>query len=116
MKVNFVNEVHLHMKGRLKQRMARFIINCNIGSRDPYELRGYGAGFALCWKGSPSLLVGQPNDAGELIQVKSDSMLVIVPKCVLHAPYCPDARSNLCDVALRTLMGTESRKRHPPVP
>ncbi|KAI0677563.1 golgi-body localization protein domain-containing protein [Trametes maxima] len=62
-KVDFVGEVHLHMKG----------------SRDPYELRGYGAGFALCWKGSPSLLVGQPNDAGELIQVKSDTMLVIVP-------------------------------------
>ncbi|KAI0638130.1 golgi-body localization protein domain-containing protein [Trametes polyzona] len=62
-KVDFVNEVHLHMKG----------------SRDPYELRGYGAGFALCWKGHPSLHVGQPNDAGELIQVKSDTMLVIVP-------------------------------------
>ncbi|KAI9001069.1 golgi-body localization protein domain-containing protein [Trametes punicea] len=62
-RVDFVDEVHLHMKG----------------SRDPYELRGYGAGFALCWKGNPSLLIGQPNDAGELIQVKSDTMLVIVP-------------------------------------
>ncbi|KAH9899928.1 golgi-body localization protein domain-containing protein [Cubamyces lactineus] len=61
--VSFANEVHLHMKG----------------SRDPYELRGYGAGFALCWKGHPSLLVGHPNDARELIQVKSDTMLVIVP-------------------------------------
>ncbi|OSD04190.1 hypothetical protein PYCCODRAFT_1476242 [Trametes coccinea BRFM310] len=62
-RVTFANEVHLHMKG----------------SRDPYELRGYGAGFALCWRGNPSLLVGQPNDARELIQVKSETMLIIVP-------------------------------------
>ena len=50
------------------------------GSRDPYDIRGYGAGFALCWKGNPQLLIGQPNEANELIQVVSDSMLVIIPK------------------------------------
>lgn len=50
------------------------------GSRDPYEIRGHGAGFALCWKGHPQLLIGQPNEAHELIQVISDKMLVIIPK------------------------------------
>ncbi|KAH9938206.1 golgi-body localization protein domain-containing protein [Fomitopsis serialis] len=62
-KVTFENEVHLHMKG----------------SRDPYELTGTGSGFALCWRGSPSILIGQPNEQGELMQVKSDSMLIVIP-------------------------------------
>ena len=58
------------------------ILTLLSGSRDPYDIRSYGAGFALCWKGSPQLLVGQPNSAGELIQVISGSMLVIIPKYV----------------------------------
>ncbi|OBZ70457.1 hypothetical protein A0H81_09961 [Grifola frondosa] len=62
-KVFFKHEVHLHMKG----------------SRDPHETEGAGAGFALCWTGHPQLLIGQPNDAGELVQVVSDSMLVVIP-------------------------------------
>nr|VWO95170.1 Uncharacterized protein [Ganoderma boninense] len=63
LKVQFKGEVHFHLKG----------------SRDPYKLDGHGAGFALCWKGKPQLLVGQPNDASELVQVISDSMLIIIP-------------------------------------
>ncbi|KAH9951643.1 golgi-body localization protein domain-containing protein [Amylocystis lapponica] len=63
LKVTFEHEVHLHMKG----------------SRNPYELSGHGAGFALCWRGSPQLLIGQENDEGELIQMISDSMLVVIP-------------------------------------
>ncbi|PCH41098.1 hypothetical protein WOLCODRAFT_89020 [Wolfiporia cocos MD-104 SS10] len=43
------------------------------------KLSGAGAGFALCWRGNPRISIGQPNDAGELIQVTSDSMLVIIP-------------------------------------
>ncbi|KAI0719613.1 golgi-body localization protein domain-containing protein [Cerioporus squamosus] len=73
LKVLFRDEVHLHMKG----------------SRDPYEIRGHGAGFALCWKGNPQLLIGQPNEANELIQVVSDSMLVIIPN--IESSYGEDA-------------------------
>ncbi|KAH8105900.1 golgi-body localization protein domain-containing protein [Cristinia sonorae] len=62
-KVHFNDEVHLHLKG----------------SRNPYELRDNGAGFALCWKGHPQILLGQPNEQNELIQVISDSMLITVP-------------------------------------
>ena len=78
-----------------------------LGSRDPYDIRGHGAGFALCWKGGPQLLVGQPNEAGELIQVISDSMLVIIPKYVqvllrVQRAYPP--------VALRTPMAINHGK------
>ncbi|KAI0939194.1 hypothetical protein AcV5_000680 [Taiwanofungus camphoratus] len=63
MQVFFEHEVHLHMKG----------------SRDPFELGGNGAGFALCWLGNPQLLVGQQNDENELIQMISETMLVVIP-------------------------------------
>ncbi|KAI0347243.1 hypothetical protein BDW22DRAFT_1322640 [Trametopsis cervina] len=62
-RVLFENEVHLHMKG----------------SNNPHSLREKGSGFALCWKGNPQLLIGQQNDQNELVQMLSDSMLIIIP-------------------------------------
>ena len=50
------------------------------GSHDPEGLGGTGAGFALCWQGNPQLLINQPNDQNELIQVVSDSVMIIIPK------------------------------------
>ncbi|KZT12507.1 uncharacterized protein LAESUDRAFT_638973 [Laetiporus sulphureus 93-53] len=61
--VSFQHDVHFHMKG----------------SRDPHELGGTGAGFALCWQGNPRLLIGQPNEQQELVQLVSNSMLIIIP-------------------------------------
>jgi hypothetical protein len=51
-----------------------------LGTRDPYILHDEGAGFALCWKGNPKLLIGFPNDVNEIIQVSSDTMSIIIPK------------------------------------
>ncbi|KZT20386.1 hypothetical protein NEOLEDRAFT_1122781 [Neolentinus lepideus HHB14362 ss-1] len=62
-RVMFDNEVHLHMKG----------------SRDPYEVSGHGAGFALCWQGKPRLDIGLSNEDNELVQMTSDIMLVVIP-------------------------------------
>ncbi|KAG0709732.1 golgi-body localization protein domain-containing protein [Suillus ampliporus] len=62
--VSFTNEVRLYMKG----------------TRDPYTLHDEGAGFALCWKGNPKLLIGFPNDVNELIQLSSDTMSIIIPR------------------------------------
>ncbi|TFK55958.1 hypothetical protein OE88DRAFT_1731595 [Heliocybe sulcata] len=73
--VIFDNEVHLHMKG----------------SRDPYELSGHGAGFALCWQGNPRLDIGLANEDKELIQMTSDTMLVVIPN--LETEYDADSSS-----------------------
>ncbi|KAG1855096.1 hypothetical protein C8R48DRAFT_776498 [Suillus tomentosus] len=62
--VSFINEVRLYMKG----------------TRDPYTLHDEGAGFGLCWKGNPQLLIGFSNDVDEPIQVSSDTMSIIIPK------------------------------------
>ena len=58
------------------------------GSNDPHTLRGSGSGFALCWEGNPRLLINHPNEENELIQMLSESMMIIVPKCVRStSPY-----------------------------
>ncbi|KDR83645.1 hypothetical protein GALMADRAFT_235956 [Galerina marginata CBS 339.88] len=62
-KVTFVGDVRLYMKG----------------SRDPYETFDAGAGFVLCWQGNPEIRVGYENQQKELIQVMSDGMLIAVP-------------------------------------
>ncbi|KAG2152335.1 golgi-body localization protein domain-containing protein [Suillus cothurnatus] len=77
--VSFANEVRLYMKG----------------TRDPYTLHDEGAGFGLCWKGNPKLLIGFPNDVNELIQVSSDTMSIIIPKF----PCEWDAAQNKPDVS-----------------
>ncbi|KAJ3537089.1 hypothetical protein NM688_g6737 [Phlebia brevispora] len=51
----------------------------DTGSHDPHGLRGTGAGFALCWQGNPQLLINQENEQNELLQVVSDSVLLIAP-------------------------------------
>lgn len=53
--------------------------NPTAGSRNPYEVSGTGAGFALCWQGSPRLLINLPNEQKELAQVISDQMLITIP-------------------------------------
>ena len=63
-----------------------FILNVliwKLGSNDPYALRGPGSGFALCWEGNPKLLINHKNEQNELVQLTSDSLKFIIPKCVL---------------------------------
>ena len=55
--------------------------NLNLsGTRDPYKLDDAGAGFVLCWQGSPEIRIGYENHQRELIQVMSNEMLIAVPK------------------------------------
>ncbi|OJA13790.1 hypothetical protein AZE42_00523 [Rhizopogon vesiculosus] len=66
-----------------KARPTNFLLIIRLymkGTRDPYILHDEGAGFALCWKGNPKLLIGFPNDVNEIIQVSSDTMSIIIPK------------------------------------
>lgn len=51
-----------------------------LGTRDPYNTLDSGAGFVLCWQGSPKILIGYENPQKELIQVISEGMLIAVPQ------------------------------------
>ncbi|KAL5488078.1 FMP27 [Sanghuangporus weigelae] len=50
------------------------------GSRDPYATDGSGAGFAFCWNGNTKMSIGQANPENEVLQVCSDTMLVVIPE------------------------------------
>lgn len=82
LQVKFDGEVHLHMKG----------------SRDPYEISDKGAGFALCWQGNTRLDIAMPNTDHELVQVTSDTMLVVIPNP--QAEEDPEAASTRQDTIL----------------
>ena len=63
--INFVGEGPLH-----------FILK---GSRDPYNLEGDGAGFALCWRDQVRWQIGMPNEAREFFQIRSQDFVLGVP-------------------------------------
>jgi len=49
------------------------------GSRDPYALTGFGAGFAKSWKGNVELRLGHDNPDYEFFQVSSDKYVLGIP-------------------------------------
>lgn len=64
-RVQFQGEgpVHFHLKG----------------SRDPYVLHGFGAGFAKSWHGNVRFLIGLDNPDREFFQILSDSYVLGIP-------------------------------------
>lgn len=56
------------------------LIEFSPGTRDPCNIINTGAGFALCWKGHPTLLIGYENPDRELVQMISDSALIVIPE------------------------------------
>jgi hypothetical protein len=78
-KVSFIGDVRLYMKGNvLKLLDTQWLMI--LGTRDPYNTLDSGAGFVLCWQGSPKILIGYENPQKELIQVISEGMLIAVPQ------------------------------------
>ncbi|GAA5985789.1 hypothetical protein JCM10908_007112 [Rhodotorula pacifica] len=49
------------------------------GSRSPYALTGFGAGFAKAWKGNVQFRLGLPNPDHEFFQVISDEYVLGIP-------------------------------------
>jgi hypothetical protein len=49
------------------------------GSRNPYALTGFGAGFAKAWKGNIQFRLGLPNPDHEFFQIISDEYVLGIP-------------------------------------
>lgn len=49
------------------------------GSRSPYALTGFGAGFAKAWKGNIQFRLGLPNPDHEFFQIISDEYVLGIP-------------------------------------
>lgn len=84
LRISFTAGLNLLIKGLPMLRLYyRYLHNEHYphsGSRDPYEILGNGAGFALCWTGHPEIFVGHHFDEKELIQFRGDRMVVGIPK------------------------------------
>ncbi|ETI20757.1 hypothetical protein G647_07099 [Cladophialophora carrionii CBS 160.54] len=49
------------------------------GTRDPYVVTGYGAGFVMCWRNDVQWLIHQGDDPREFMTVKSGEFVLAVP-------------------------------------
>ncbi|GAA5830097.1 hypothetical protein JCM11251_006874 [Rhodosporidiobolus azoricus] len=49
------------------------------GSRDPYALTGFGAGFAKAWKGNVEFRIGATNPDREFFQIVSEEYILGIP-------------------------------------
>lgn len=49
------------------------------GTRDPYALTGFGAGFSKAWKGNVRFWIGYPNEEREFFQIESDEYIMGIP-------------------------------------
>jgi hypothetical protein len=49
------------------------------GTRDPYVVTGYGAGFVMCWRNDVQWLIHQGDDPREFMTVKSGEFVWAVP-------------------------------------
>ncbi|KAI5479861.1 hypothetical protein MNV49_002419 [Pseudohyphozyma bogoriensis] len=49
------------------------------GTRDPYAVIGFGAGFVKSWRGHVKFLLGLPNEDREFFQITSDEYILGIP-------------------------------------
>ncbi|KAG8742575.1 hypothetical protein FRC10_001240 [Ceratobasidium sp. 414] len=77
--LGFWDKIRMSLHGKLRIAFTGDLNLIVKGSRDPYEISGTGAGFALCWTGNPEIFVGYHLEEKELIQFQGDRMLLGIP-------------------------------------
>jgi hypothetical protein len=79
-KVNWKEDgdVHLRLKGMLYKPglVARLIF---LGSRDPYVVTGYGAGFVMCWRNDVRFAIHESDDPKKFFSVTSGEYVLAIP-------------------------------------
>ncbi|KAI9752541.1 MAG: hypothetical protein M1815_000450 [Lichina confinis] len=61
------------------------------GSRDPYVVTGYGAGFVMCWRGDVRWRIWQDDDPKRFMTVNSGEYMLAIPDHTHHARHSLDA-------------------------
>ncbi|KIW94182.1 uncharacterized protein Z519_05498 [Cladophialophora bantiana CBS 173.52] len=64
------------------------------GTRDPYIVTGYGAGFAMCWRNDVQWLIHQVDDPREFMTVKSGEFILAIPDYSHEARNTPEQRAS----------------------
>src|SRR5271170_8043033 len=60
------------------------------GSRDPYVVTGYGAGFVMCWRNDVQWAIHTTDDPKRLMTVTSSEFVLAVPDYGHEARRAPD--------------------------
>ncbi|CAE6347030.1 unnamed protein product [Rhizoctonia solani] len=85
--LGFWDKMRLSLHGKLR---ISFVAGLNLlikGSRDPYEISGNGAGFALSWSGHPEITLGYNPEEKELVQFRGDRMVLGIPNLPTFADH-----------------------------
>lgn len=81
-RIGFWDKIRLQLHWRIRLvcpgPLASVIFHLK-GSRDPYALTGFGAGFAKAWRGDVELRLGLDNPDREFFQVQSDRYVLGIP-------------------------------------
>ncbi|KAK5217415.1 Protein SABRE [Exophiala xenobiotica] len=64
------------------------------GSRDPYVVTGYGAGFVMCWRNEVQWSIHSSDDPREFMTVRSGEYILAIPDYSHEARNAPDQRSS----------------------
>lgn len=76
-------DVHLKLKGTLSFTrptvQALILTQKKIGSRDPYMVTGYGAGFVMCWRNGVRWDIHRDDDPKQFMTVTSGEYVLAIP-------------------------------------
>ena len=80
-RVGFWDKLRLQLHWRIKVIFAgEGPVHFHIkGTRDPYALTGFGAGFSKAWRGNVRVLVGHDNPDREFFQIEAEDYVLGVP-------------------------------------
>ncbi|KAH8928385.1 hypothetical protein BT69DRAFT_1329595 [Atractiella rhizophila] len=81
-KLAFWDKIRLVLHWRVEIKFAGPVYLHLKGSRDPYHLSGFGAGFVLAWMDDTIIRLGQPDSLKkhhEFLEVQSDRFVLAIP-------------------------------------
>ncbi|KIW81853.1 hypothetical protein Z517_04879 [Fonsecaea pedrosoi CBS 271.37] len=78
------------------------------GTRDPYIVTGYGAGFVMCWRNDVQWLIHQVDDPRELMTVKSGEFILAIPDFSHEARNTPEQRASNDSDSVSTSSSTKN--------
>lgn len=64
-----------------------FQLTAYVGSRDPYSVIGYGAGFVMCWRKDVQWEIHTRDDPKEFMTVTSGEYVLAIPDYSHHARH-----------------------------
>ena len=67
------------------------------GTRDPYVVTGYGAGFVMCWRNDVQLLIHQGDDPRKFMTVKSGEFVLAIPDFSHEARHTTEQHRSTSD-------------------